>query len=106
MVIRNFLTLLFTTFIIAGFAQSGNIKGRVYDAATNEPLPFSNLIIFETQIGSTSDLDGNFTFTGIEPGFVKIKNYFRRIQSPHHGGNYGYSQQNRLHRYSDGKNFH
>jgi outer membrane receptor for ferrienterochelin and colicin len=73
MVIRNFLTLLFTTFIIAGFAQSGNIKGRVYDAATNEPLPFSNLIIFETQIGSTSDLDGNFTFTGIEPGFVKIK---------------------------------
>jgi outer membrane receptor for ferrienterochelin and colicin len=54
------------------FAQQGTIKGRVYDAATNEPVPFANIIIFETTIGSSSDLDGNFTFTGIEPGFTRL----------------------------------
>ena len=38
----------------------------------NEPLPFTNIVIFGTNIGSTSDLDGNFIFTGITPGFVKL----------------------------------
>ncbi|MEZ5149426.1 MAG: carboxypeptidase-like regulatory domain-containing protein [Bacteroidales bacterium] len=25
-----------------------------------------------TNIGSTSDLDGNFSFTGLEPGYVRL----------------------------------
>ncbi len=54
------------------FAQSGVIRGRVYNSANNEPVPFANIIVFGTNIGSTSDLDGNFTFTGIAPGFVKL----------------------------------
>lgn len=53
-------------------AQNGTIKGRVFNEKSNEPLPFTNIIIFGTNIGSTSDLDGNFIFTGIEPGFVKL----------------------------------
>lgn len=50
-------------------AQSGRIEGRVYDAKNNEPLPFTNIIIQGTNIGTTSDLDGKFIFTGIDPGF-------------------------------------
>lgn len=53
-------------------AQNGTIKGRVFNEKSNEPLPFTNIIIFGTNIGSTSDLDGNFIFTGIQPGFVKL----------------------------------
>ncbi|MDD3666825.1 MAG: TonB-dependent receptor, partial [Bacteroidales bacterium] len=49
------------------------VKGRVFDAFTNEPLPFTNIVIFGTTIGSTSDLDGNFLFTGVEPGFVRLQ---------------------------------
>jgi len=66
--------IIFSLFIfpVMLFAQQGTIKGRVYDAATNEPVPFANIIIFETTIGSSSDLDGNFTFTGIEPGFTRL----------------------------------
>lgn len=56
-----------------GFAQKGSIRGRVFNEQTNEPLPFTNLIIFGTNIGSTTDLDGNFIFTGIDPGFVRLQ---------------------------------
>lgn len=62
--------LLFSVFQL--FAQNGTIKGRVFNESNNEPLPFTNIIIFGTTIGSTSDLDGNFIFTGITPGFVKL----------------------------------
>lgn len=54
-------------------AQNGTIKGRIYNEKNNEPLPFTNVIIEGTQIGSTSDLDGNFIFTGLEPGFVRLR---------------------------------
>lgn len=54
------------------FSQTGVIKGRVYDLKTNEPLPFTNIVIYGTNIGSTSDLDGNFSFFGVEPGFKRL----------------------------------
>lgn len=54
------------------WGQNGKITGRVFDAKNNEPLPFTNIIIWGTTIGSTSDLDGNFTFTGLEPGYVRL----------------------------------
>lgn len=54
-------------------AQTGTIRGRVFNEKNNEPLPFTNLVIFGTNIGSTTDLDGNFLFTGIEPGFVRLQ---------------------------------
>jgi hypothetical protein len=52
--------------------QTGIIKGKVYNAASNHPLPFTNLIIYGTTTGTTSDLDGNFSFYGIQPGFAKL----------------------------------
>ena len=53
-------------------AQKGTIKGRIYNAKTNEPLEFANIVIQGTNIGSTSDLDGNYIFAGIEPGFRQL----------------------------------
>ncbi len=55
------------------YAQQGSIRGRVFNELTNEPLPFTNLVIFGTNIGSTSDLDGNFLFTGLQPGFLRLQ---------------------------------
>ncbi|MFO7999405.1 MAG: TonB-dependent receptor [Bacteroidales bacterium] len=76
--IKNSLPLLFFflafSFIpIQASSQQGRISGRVYNELTNEPLPFTNIIILGTNIGSTSDLDGNFLFTGLEPGFVRLR---------------------------------
>jgi hypothetical protein len=68
--------LLLTTFTLlmafSVIAQKGTIKGRIYNAKTNEPLEFANIVINGTMVGSTSDLDGNYIFTGIDPGFVQL----------------------------------
>jgi outer membrane receptor for ferrienterochelin and colicin len=68
--------LVLTLFLISSsfgiFAQKGIIKGRVFNASNNEPLEFCTVTIQGSTIGSTSDLDGNFLFTGIEPGFVRL----------------------------------
>lgn len=66
--------LLFTVFVsfITAFAQKGTIKGKVYNAKTNEPIEFANIIIQGTTTGSTSDLNGNYTFTGVTPGFMRL----------------------------------
>jgi hypothetical protein len=65
------LTLL-TLMPLMIFSQQGTIKGRIFDESNNEPVPFANIIVFGTQIGSSSDLDGNFIFTGLEPGYVRL----------------------------------
>ena len=70
---RKVLVLMFILSISSAFfAQKGMVKGRVYNAKSNEPIEFANILIQGTLIGSTSDLDGNFIFTGINPGFIKL----------------------------------
>jgi hypothetical protein len=54
-------------------AQNGTVKGRVYNHKNNDPIPFTNIIIDgkPTQ-GGTSDIDGNFTITNVNPGYVRL----------------------------------
>lgn len=66
-----FLSIFFLITVFC-FAQKGTIKGRVYNAKTNQPLEFATIQIEGTTIGSTSDLDGNFIFTGVNPGFTRL----------------------------------
>lgn len=66
------LILLLSNFFILLHAQRGTIRGRVFNAKTNEPLEFANILVQGTLIGSTSDLEGNFIFTNIEPGFKRL----------------------------------
>jgi len=54
-------------------AQNGQVKGKITDAGNNETIPFANIIVVGTQIGSTSDLDGNFIITGLQPGFINLQ---------------------------------
>lgn len=65
----EFILLLLPAII---FAQQGTIKGRILDERNNDPVAFANIIIFGTSTGSSSDADGNFTFTGVQPGFVQL----------------------------------
>jgi len=69
----NYSILFFLLFIsINSFSQKGTIKGRIFNPVTNQPLEFATILIQGTIIGSTSDLDGNYIFTGIDPGFKRL----------------------------------
>jgi hypothetical protein len=69
---KQFLFIFLVSLTLFANAQKGKIEGSIYDAQNNEPLPFTNVVVWGTNIGSTSDLDGNFIFTGLEPGYVKL----------------------------------
>jgi outer membrane receptor for ferrienterochelin and colicin len=73
-------TGLFLFAFILGFLHAnaetderGSIQGRIYDAKNNEPIPFANIVIWQTNIGTTSDFDGNFLITGIKPGYIELR---------------------------------
>ena len=62
---------------VAAWAQSsGKLTGRVTDAATGEGLPGANVIIQGTQIGTATDIDGNYTLLGIPVGRYDIQASF------------------------------
>lgn len=54
-------------------AQQGSLKGKIIDAVSNESLPFVNIIVTGTTIGTTTDINGEFQFTGLASGFVRLQ---------------------------------
>jgi len=74
--LKNHLRLIALLFcIIIGqtlLAQSGRIKGRVADALSNEPVMFANILVVGTDKGETTDIDGNYEISGLEPGVYDL----------------------------------
>ena len=66
-----FLVIIYAQFS-SGFAQSCEIKGRVYNSINNQPIPFANIIIEGLYIGTSSDISGNYTIGDLEPGTYNI----------------------------------
>jgi len=67
------ILLIISVFDSAGQTNSGVIKGRVFNSKTNEGVPFATVQIWGTTIGAITDYDGNFSFTGIKPGYVELR---------------------------------
>lgn len=62
------LFTLFTTAILIG-QTNGSIAGKLTDKEyNNEPLPFANIIIKGTTVGTTSDIEGLYSFENLVPG--------------------------------------
>ncbi len=49
----------------AGVDPIDYIKGRVIDAETKKPIPYANILIQKTGIGTSTDSNGNFFLRGI-----------------------------------------
>lgn len=67
---RRFILILLTLFLkIVAFAAVGTVEGTLIELQDGEkvPLPFANVYLEGTTIGSISDFDGNFTISA-EPG--------------------------------------
>lgn len=64
---RSFFLLFFCTLFCWQHAEAQTeVKGRVTDARTREPLPFANVLFTGTSIGVTTDFDGNFRLVSSE----------------------------------------
>jgi hypothetical protein len=72
-ILRSALTLsimlLFTSIM---YAQSGELRGKVTDRNSKEPVPFANIVLENTNFGTISDIDGNFEIKNITPGVYTI----------------------------------
>ncbi|NSW45061.1 MAG: TonB-dependent receptor [Bacteroidales bacterium] len=64
--------ILILLFPLSLWAQKGRIEGRIVQK-NNEPIPFANVVIIGTSIGASSDFDGKFIITALEPGFYKLQ---------------------------------
>ena len=62
------------TSIVAN-AQLTKIMGTITDGDTGEPLPFVNIIFKGTNIGVTSDFDGNYSIETETPGDTLIASF-------------------------------
>lgn len=71
--IFSVLFILLTSQLFSQTEERGAIQGRIYNAKNNEPIPFANIVIWQTNIGTISDFDGNFLITGVRPGFVELR---------------------------------
>ena len=60
---RNFWNVLLLLVSLTSFGQEkAVITGKVTDKEmNNEPLPFANVFIKGTSVGTTTDFDGNYT---------------------------------------------
>ena len=63
---------VFALFINLNGQDLGKIKGKVIDKQTREALPFVNLIIQGTTIGTTTNEQGEFVVKNVPLGYVKI----------------------------------
>src|SRR5208283_1021102 len=74
---RKFLPLLFLFLIFISRdtfgGTTGKLTGKVIDANTKESLPFCNISIVGTSIGTVADLDGNYVILNIPPGNYSVR---------------------------------
>lgn len=59
--------------VLSGQQNNGIIKGRVFNAKSNEGVPFATIQIWGTTIGAISDAEGKFVFNNLKPGFVELR---------------------------------
>ena len=66
----------FFIFFLSSFFANGQqavVKGRVFDALNNKGLPFVNVVVSGTTLGTVTDGDGNFQLFGLNPGFIRLE---------------------------------
>lgn len=67
----SFLVLSFLSLI--ALSQTGTIKGFVYNSTNGDPLMFANILVDNTKLGTSTDINGFFIINKVPKGTQKIK---------------------------------
>ena len=70
------LFLLCTIQAAIGQQRSFSIKGVVKDASSGQPIPFANVVVWNTTQGAVTDSTGLFEISGISPGSYRLQSSF------------------------------
>ncbi|MDI1321582.1 MAG: TonB-dependent receptor [Algoriphagus sp.] len=65
----------FALSISQGFSQ-GVIRGKISNPVNNEPVPFANVLILNTDLGAVSDENGLYEINDIPPGLYNVRASF------------------------------
>lgn len=68
--------MLFLATLLAFGQDSGTVRGKVIDAQTRETLPFVNILILGTNIGTTTNEEGDFVIQNAPLGYIKLQASF------------------------------
>ncbi len=63
---------LFISLQSFAFAQTGSLRGKVFDDISQQPLAGANVMIEGSSLGAATDLQGNFTIRNIPAGDVRV----------------------------------
>ncbi|MDG1277932.1 MAG: TonB-dependent receptor [Algoriphagus sp.] len=72
---KQLLTLFLALFSIQAFSQ-GIISGRIFNPVNNEPVPFANVLVLETEFGAISNEDGFYEIKNVPPGLYNVRASF------------------------------
>ncbi len=66
--------LLLASFLIFQFAsaQTGTLSGKVIDGEYNDVLAFANIIVKDTQTGTTSDFEGSYSLNMVSGSYTLV----------------------------------
>jgi TonB-dependent receptor len=67
------LGLVFTELVFSQSVPNGGIRGQVKGSDTKSPLPYAIVMVVGTNNGTTTDVDGNFILSNVNPGKQQIK---------------------------------
>ena len=74
MLLSRFFAFSIAIFLsaVSALAQSGTVRGFVYEKETGEPALFTNVYLRGTTIGASTDVNGYFSITRIPPGSYQL----------------------------------
>lgn len=70
---KIFISVCYIFFSVLSFAQTGSVRGNIYDKVTGEPIIYCNVYLDGTKYGGTSDLNGFFVIAGVPAGDYILK---------------------------------
>jgi len=71
--INILLSLFILLFSLSAFSQTGVLKGKVFDANSNEVIPFADILVENSNLYSASNENGEFRIENIPPGVYNIQ---------------------------------
>lgn len=76
MTLKNIvLSLLCSLTSFLSIAQTGEIRGFVFDKETGEPMIFTNVVIKELMLGKSTDANGFYTLSKVKPGNYTLMSF-------------------------------